>query len=336
MAAAPKYAVDMGWALILSELGIDSQDVLRASRLPLDLFLREAATITSAEYYRLWDALGTVSGDTRLPLRLAEVMTAEAFSPALFACLCSQNLDAALKRLAEYKPLIGPMQLTISKRADDTVVEIAGLSGDGDLPSLLAAAELVFFAHLARLGTRQRIMPLWVESPVTLADARAYADWFGCALRPGKALRIAFRCADAERPFLTASPAMWAAFEPSLRRRLSDAETHLSTSGRVRGWLNSSIASGRIEIADAARDLGVSARTLQRRLAQEGTSFQQELDATREKLARHYLSNTRLSIGEIAFLLGYCEQNSFYRAFRGWTNETPDMVRKPVRQVADD
>ena len=113
-----RYAVDMGWALLLGQMGIIPQDVLRSARLPLDLFKREAASLDSAEYYRLWQAMEQVSGDTLLPLRLAEAMTAEAFSPALFACLCSKNLNAALVRLAHYKPLVGPMHLSIEKGGD--------------------------------------------------------------------------------------------------------------------------------------------------------------------------------------------------------------------------
>ena len=122
---------------------------------------------------------------------------------------------------------------------------------------------------------------------------------------------------------------MWAAFEPSLRQRLSDATTIASTSARVSGWLSETIASGRASIDDAARGLGVSTRTLQRRLTDEGTSFQSLLAETRLKLSRHYLTQTHLGIPEIAFLLGYSEQNSFYRAFRDWTGLTPEAARHP-------
>lgn len=333
MAGASRYAVDMGWGLILAQLGINPQDVLRSARLPLDLFQREAASLDSTEYFRLWQAMERVSDDPLLPLRLAEAMTAEAFSPALFACLCSKSLDAALKRLAHYKPLIGPMHLSVEKGATETVVEIRGLPGDLDPPPLLIAGELVFFTHLARLGLRERIVPTHVESPVPLSDPRAFADWLGCTPRQGAAARVAFRRADAERPFLTANPAMWTAFEPSLRQRLSDATAQTSMAGRLRGWFNETIASGRVSIAVAARDLGVSARTLQRRLSEENTSFQTELSAVRERLARHYLTKTRLSTGEIAFLLGYAEPNSFYRALHDWTGATPDGIRSGGQMV---
>lgn len=327
MATASRYALDMNWALMLEQLGVGAQDLMRTARLPLDLFRREAAWVTTEEYFRLWEALATLPSAAPLPLRLAEVITADVFSPALFACLCSETLDAALKRLAEYKPLVGPMKLLVTKGDTETVVEISGLPGDVPAPPILLAAELVFFTHLARLGARAPIAPAWVECPFPASQRRAYLDWFGCGLRQGDRPRIGFRRLDAERPFLTANPAMWSAFEPSLRQRLSDATAEVSMSGRLRGWINETIASGRTGVAQAARDLGVSARTLQRRLADEGTTFQRELSGVREKLARHYLTRTQLSTGEIAFLLGYAEQNSFYRAFHDWAGVSPESAR---------
>jgi AraC-like DNA-binding protein len=76
-----------------------------------------------------------------------------------------------------------------------------------------------------------------------------------------------------------------------------------------------------------AHDLAMSTRTLQRRLKAEETTFQTILDSTRELLARHYLSESELSTNEISFLLGYEDPRSFYRAFRSWTGQTPQLVR---------
>lgn len=72
-----------------------------------------------------------------------------------------------------------------------------------------------------------------------------------------------------------------------------------------------------------ARELSTSTRGLQRELKVEGTSFQEVLNRTREALARHYLSHEAMSTQEIAFLLGYEDPRSFYRAFQSWTGLTP-------------
>ncbi|WBM80227.1 helix-turn-helix domain-containing protein [Cryobacterium breve] len=62
---------------------------------------------------------------------------------------------------------------------------------------------------------------------------------------------------------------------------------------------------------------------MQRKLKAEGTSFQEILHRTREALARHYLSQEAMTTGEIAFLLGFDDPRSFYRAFQSWTGLTP-------------
>ena len=79
-----------------------------------------------------------------------------------------------------------------------------------------------------------------------------------------------------------------------------------------------------------ASRLAMSNRTLHRRLQGEDTTFQRVLNSTREALARHYLSDPRLTAGEISFLLGYEEPSSFYRAFHSWTGDTPERVRAGV------
>ncbi len=121
---------------------------------------------------------------------------------------------------------------------------------------------------------------------------------------------------------------MWAAFEPELRQRLDSLDAAVTTSRRVRAALLEGLPSGLVAVEDVAKKLALSTRTLQRRIEAEGASFQQILRETREALARHYLENTTLPTAEIAFLLGFDEANSFYRAFRAWTGSTPDSVRQ--------
>lgn len=96
---------------------------------------------------------------------------------------------------------------------------------------------------------------------------------------------------------------------------------------RVRSALLELLPAGESTVNAVARVLAVSARTLQRRLTAERTTFQAVLNETREALARHYLSTSRLPTAEISFLLGYEDVTSFQRAFRSWTGETPRRVR---------
>ena len=87
------------------------------------------------------------------------------------------------------------------------------------------------------------------------------------------------------------------------------------------------LATRRPDVPAIARELAISDRTLQRRLAEEGTRFQDVLAEARRELAHEYLANHQLEMGDVAFLLGFDDQNSFFRAFRQWEGETPARWR---------
>jgi AraC-like DNA-binding protein len=84
---------------------------------------------------------------------------------------------------------------------------------------------------------------------------------------------------------------------------------------------------GRAERSDVARALGISKRTLGRRLASEGHTFGEVLDRLRFDLATHYLHERELPISEVAWLLGYKDSSAFYHAFKRWTGKTPSRAR---------
>ena len=103
-------------------------------------------------------------------------------------------------------------------------------------------------------------------------------------------------------------------------------------SDTVRWLLQRQLSSGRPDIPAVAREIGVSERTLQRRLQHEGTSFQFLLTAVRRARARELLANTALDFGEAAFLLGYEDKNSFFRAFRLWEGKTTPSSWRGMHQ----
>jgi AraC-like DNA-binding protein len=164
-------------------------------------------------------------------------------------------------------------------------------------------------------------------APVALEPADSYAAWFGVAPRRGRHPELTFAAADARRPFLTANEGMWRSFEPELQRRLAELDAGASNAERVRAALLELLPSGAASIDAVAARLGASARTVQRRLQDEGQSFAGVLAQTRTELARHYLGTTALSAAEISFLLGFEDPNSFYRAFQTWTGTTPEQAR---------
>jgi AraC-like DNA-binding protein len=328
-----RFVVDLGWRALLRDLGVSEQDLLRHARLPLDLFSRAAPALSSEEYFRLYDSLGQLVGDPAFPLRIGQAVSVEVFSPPLFACFCSPHLNAALQRLAQYKPLIGPVTLEVAIGERETVAALGGLAAGLPPPASFIAAELVFLVQMARLATRERLVPARVTVPAPLVEPERYGAFFGTDVRPGSAASVVFHAEDAGKPFLTASESMWSVFEPELRTRLAGLRREDGCRERVRACLMESLAAGHGSMAEVADRLAVSTRTLQRRLREEGTSFQHELNRLREELAHHYLVQTHHSSAEISFLLGYDDPNSFIRAFHGWTGLTPERSRAVARQA---
>ncbi len=328
MASNQTYAIGEGWKAILAQVGVDHVDVLRRSQLPEDLLNRDHVRLTTESFLRFFEALDASVGDAGFWVRLTEAMSPEYFEPPVFAALCSPNLATAAERLARFKPLIGPITISVRDGADGLELTYRWKGATMEQPACMHGLEALFVTKLARLGTREHIRPSAVAVPELPRDRKPFEDYLGIRMRRGDVIRVTFDAADAHRPFLSANRAMWDIFEPELRKRLSDLEDDATIADRTRAVLTEALPSGQFGMGNVARRLGVSSRTLQRRLRGEGTSFKEVVDATRESLALHYLRRTRLTATEIAFLLGFDEATSFFRAFQRWTGTTPETLRQ--------
>ena len=96
----------------------------------------------------------------------------------------------------------------------------------------------------------------------------------------------------------------------------------------VENQLLGALPSGRVHAAIVAEQLGMSERSFRRQLAQEGTSFSEVLDQLRQRLVLQYLRDERVSLQQIAWLLGYSEIGAFNHAFKRWTGTSPGRARK--------
>lgn len=314
--------------MLLDDMGIDSVKALTYAKLPLDLFNRNDAKLPIDEYFRLWRGIEQAANNKDVALLFAKYVTTESFDAPIFSALCCDNLNMALQRLSHYKPLIGPMELNVSIGQKETRLQLLCADFDSDMPNALCMSEAVFFTQLARIGTRNRICPTLITVPVEPKFQSAYHNYFGCDVVQGHHLAMTFNTQDAKTPFLTASGEMWNFFEEKLNKQLEMLTADSSTSERVKSILTKSLPSGEANIEFVAAKLAVSKRTLQRQLTEEAETFQSLLSSVREELAKHYLNQSEISLGEISYLLGFKEQNSFIRAFSSWQGISPSIYRQ--------
>lgn len=328
MKRASKFVIAPSWKLMLTDMQIDTHQVLAHANLPADLFNREQPTLTPLEYFQLWSGIDKVAGAENIPLLFAKHMKAESFDAPIFASICSPNLNTALVRLQQYKPLIGPMLLDIEQTDKVTQLKISCYGHQGELPASLSLTEIVFFTQLARLATRERIIPLDVQLTKLPQDSKAFEDYFGCGIKLAKHVGMSFHAEDASKPFLTQSAPMWEFFETKLNQKLADMTSGADTVDRVRAVLLEALPSGQSSIEFVADKLAMSKRTLQRKLTSEAETYQSVLQTVRAELADHYLEKSTMSLAEISFLLGFNESNSFIRAYSSWKGVPPGEYRE--------
>ena len=324
------FLIDKNYGTYLSGMGFSMDEVLKKAMLPEDLFARQTPSLTAEEYFRFMGAIDALSLDEQTPIRLAASEGIEAFSPPIFAAYCSRNALVCLKRLAHYKPLIGALLYQVEETESEVSVEILSANSELELPEILLGIEFVFLVGLIRKATKESITPLSVTAKQPMKNP-AYAAFIGKPITTGDKNLLVFSKEDALVPFISRNESMWEFFEPELKRRLSMMETDDSYAARVRSALMELLPSGECTIDDVAKKLGYSKRSLQRKLQEEDTNFQKQLNHTRELLAKTYLANTDMSAEDIAFLLGYQEIGSFLRAFTVWTGQTVNEYRNTAR-----
>jgi AraC-like DNA-binding protein len=220
--------------------------------------------------------------------------------------------------------------------------DLAEVSMSGDQVEIRWATTQVSFGHLhdsvaiAALITFLRRQVEQAPPPSLVAfvnpapaDAAAFESFFGCPVRFGDThTRVRFPLEYLAITMPHSDPGLRALLDrqaQALLLALPDSDPFDRALQRVMLKL---LPDGAASLPRAARELHVSARTLQRRLDARDMTWQQLLDRTREQLARQYMGDRALTLGDIALLLGFSEQSAFNRAFRRWTGQTPARVRR--------
>ena len=310
----------------LERCGIAPAEIARRARLPLPV-PGQAMTLTVEQAFAFWGAVRELSANPAIGLEIARNLDLADAPPMILAPFHARDWRDAMQRIARYKQMCSPERVRIREEGDECIVEVEFARPHAERSVVV---DLMYGAmmELGRRGTREALAARRVELDRPAGDATAHEAYFGCAVRFGAPRdRLVLHRADLDRPFASYNQELLEMLSPALERALADCQSRSTLSGQVKWLMKRHLATRRPDMRAIARQLALSERTLQRRLADEGTRFQDVLTQARRELAREYLANRQLEMADVAFLLGFDDQNSFFRAFRQWEGETPSRWR---------
>jgi len=327
-----RFRISSLWAQRLAEHQLPLVLLLQRAGLPATFFQQEKIYATTAELFALWRAIGETSGDPGIGLKLGAEPRLERYDATAIAAVCSRSFRDALQRIARYKQLTCPEEIRVRSTRDETSVEFFYLQAETIQPDVLVDLCLSWIVSIGRRGTDGQLTPLRLELTRPPVHRDLLESHFGCRVRFNAGRNaLLFRSRDLDRPFTTHNEELLKVLgaqldsEVQARHAASDVET------RVKHTLERSLAGKRPTLQGVAQQLHLSVRTLQRRLTDAGITFQQLVEDTRRELARHYLKRSNVELNEAAYLLGYVDANSFFRAFHAWEGTSPGEWRTQHR-----
>ena len=310
--------------------GVECSDLLGAAGLTREFLEHPDARIPAPTVLGLWAALRERTGDPTLQLTAPTSLPYGAYRIIEYLIAASATVGDAVRRFAEFFGLIADsMALTID-RVDDVYSLTLATAMGGPVPPVYVDYAFAALVGRVRMRIRPGLCVLRVEfrQPEPPSSA-AYRDLFGAPVVFGAAQdRLFFTAQEWNTAIASADAALAQMLEHHARilaRRIP--QTAPSFSAEVQKTIaDTPSRSGSAE--SVARSLNMSVRTLQRKLVDDGTTFRAVSDAVRWQLAEDYLNDPKVSIAEVAFLLGFSDQSSFNRAFRRWTGKSPGRWRR--------
>ena len=314
----------------LDKNGVDVEAILSKAQLSRSQLSQDSGGISVASQHRFLEFAAVETNDSLLGLHVAAEMDLRDVGILFYLAAASATVAEALEHLARYSGAANEaLHLEISQRQGETVLTQRPIGGHDEpwsqfsefialavIRALNSATNRDFapsrmtFAHPRSLGLREihRILRCPVEF------AQTTDSW----VLPQRVMELPIASGDSHLLHI---------LEAHADDLLSERRTTTGLRGLVENRLLSMLPSGKVKTAAIAHQFGMSARSFTRHLAQEGTSFGEVLDRLRHRLALRYLEDPRISLQQIAWLLGYSEIGAFNHAFKRWTGTSPGRAR---------
>lgn len=287
--------------------------------------------VADIDYYALLKRIAAVLDDaTSFPLRVGASMRCDDYGAFGLAWKTAPSLRGSMERAARYARLLTSVAGHEVRDHAKGAYFLLHRNGPRSLGLRLSnEATLASALSIMREVSPDPVVPLEVHfrhgAPKSVVDHQAF---FGCPMIFGSDLDGLLMSQETlVRANRLGDPAIAQFLKPHLDTELAAVSSQTSFEQTLLRRISDRLSGGPPRAADVAREMGVSERTLHRRLVADGASFQGLLEQARRRLAEGLLAQSDHSIAEIAFLTGYSEQSAFTRAFKRWVDQTPAVFR---------
>lgn len=315
--------------------GGDADGLIRAFDLSPTVESDSEATLPLSTMQAFYDAAERAAADPFLGLHVASSLQRGAYGLVEFLCRSASTLREALDRIVRYISLLNDV---VDVRMVDSGAESSVEQRIPGRPLCVGRHGNEFFVASLVLQARALsgipVVPtrVWLAHPRP-HDVSDFAEALGIeatAIAFGAGANgLAVSSGALDLPVLSADEAL----HGLLRRQADQSLAHRASAptrfvGRVAEIVRRGLdEGGPPALESAAGSLRMSPRTLQRRLAEHGTGYQQVVDLVREELARLWIADARVGLADMALRLGYSDETAFLRAFKRWTGTTPARIR---------
>lgn len=320
------FRFEVKYLNLYQHLGIHVASILKQAGVPPRAIHNEHYKLTLEQYKAVLESFDRQIDVERI-VEFSKIESNVMFVPEFFAGLCAGNGHQCIERISKYKKIIAPINMVVESNLETTTITYQYQDKDKLPFSMLMNAFLSILSIVRQGSGNPDIKPIALYTKTKYPQSAI--DYMGIEPTISETNKIVFNHHDLNQPFVTENNYMWEYLETELNQRLKETYDQQSFSALVRQTLIELIPGGISDQERIAFELGMSKRTLQRKLSEEGTTFNQQLNQTRELLVRNYLK-TGMNLDEIAFLVNYLDVKSLSRAFKSWTGMSVTAYRKQV------
>lgn len=315
--------------------GVETRDLVAGLGLNPDDPVDATQMVSSDDYYRFFAALADRDpSGLGLAIRIGASMRCDEFGAFGLAWKSAPDLRGSYIRSERYGRVLGNAEkYTLEAHAEGAFFNLEKSGTESLGLQLSNEASLSAVSAISQEVSIGSFVPLAVHfKHAARGDETIFSSHFGCPVYFGSD-RNALLVGDAElaAPNKLGDETIAQFFDRHLEKELAGLSDDAGLEQRVRIAVSQTLSEGIPTLSGIAASLGMGARTLQRRLADKGHSFQGLVDLARRDLAQQLLEKTEYSLAEISFLTGFSEQSGFTRAFKRWSGQTPRSYRLTIQ-----